>query len=164
MKARKYLFFFRLYLLCRFKRLEDCVYPCAVFMFFKPSFDPLSAHFSHLITLSFILKFITSLKFVGLLGSHRKTNFSTVPSTCSHGILACCLWSVHQVRSEQHYPAHSGLPKEVCHPRLPGFHLTYWWSVWEFQISLWRTGVCAAPWLSLFSPDSSSISWFFFSG
>lgn len=66
-----------------------------------------------------------------------------------HSILPCCLWSVHQVRSEQHCPAHSGLPKEVCHPRLPGFHLTYRWSVWEFQNSLWRTGVSANPWFIL---------------
>lgn len=160
-KARNYLFLLHLYLLRWFKHLEECVYLCAVFILFKPSRDLLSAHFSHLITLSFILKFITSLKFVGLLDfPPQNTNFSTFPSTCSHSILACCLWSVHQVRSEQHYPAHSGLPKEVCHPRLPGFHLTHWWSVWEFQISLWRTGVSAAPSLSLFSPDSSSISRF----
>lgn len=48
--------------------IEKTVYLCAVFMLFKPSFDLLSTRFSHLITLSFILTFITSLKFVGLLG------------------------------------------------------------------------------------------------
>lgn len=29
---------------------------------------------------------------------------------------------IHQVRPEQHRPAHSGIPQEVCHPRLPAFH------------------------------------------
>lgn len=67
-KASKYLFFLHWYLLRSFKHLEDCVYLCAVFVLFKPSFDLLPTHFSHLITLSFILKFIASLKFVRLLG------------------------------------------------------------------------------------------------
>lgn len=71
--------------------------------------------------------------------------FSSV--ACSHCILACYLWFVRQVCPEQHCPAHSGLPQEVRHPRLPVLHLPHWWAVWECQRSLWRTGVSLDPWL-----------------
>lgn len=89
-KARNYLFLLHLYLLRWFKHLEECVYLCAVFMLFKPSRDLLSAHFSHLITLSFILKFITSLKFVRLLGFPPRTQ--TFPP--SHRRAVTVFWHV----------------------------------------------------------------------